>query len=59
MFVEKKRKYIDCSSRKCIKTTMRHHFTSIRMSTAKEKKKQKRNVGEAVEEVEPSLLVKM
>ena len=37
-----------------IKITMRHHFTSIRMSTAKKKKKQKRNVGEAVEELEPS-----
>ena len=37
-----------------LKITMRYHFISIRMRTAKKKKKQKRNVGEAVEELEPS-----
>ena len=56
MFVLKKKRRVWLLIKEMyIKTTMKPHFTSIRMSIAKKKKKeQKRNVGEAVEELEPS-----
>ena len=36
-----------------IKTTMRYHFTSIRVAIIKRKNKQKKSIGEDVEKSEP------